>query len=116
MAMGAEIQTTEDKVTLTNGIVETPGQITFPRAAAASSLVLSAALLMAGKKKGAVTAAAAAGALLALEKPEAIKRVWDSIPQYLRRSQDFISKVEDVVSEISAQGEKFRDSILRHRD
>ena len=114
--MGAEIQTTEDKVTLTNGIVETPGQITFSRAAAASSLVLSAALLMAGKKKGAATAAVAAGALLALEKPEAIKRVWDSIPHYLRRSQDFIGKVEDVVSEISAQGEKLRDNILHHRD
>lgn len=115
--MGEEIQTSQDKVTtLTNGIVETPGQISFSRAAAASSLVLSAALLMAGKKKGAATAAAAAGGLLALEKPEAIKRVWDSIPGYLRKSQDFIGKVEDVIGEVTAQGEKFRDSILRDRD
>lgn len=111
MAMNTGIQSSEAEVTITNGVVETPRDVSLSRAAAASSLVASAALLMAGKRKSAIAAAVAAGAIVALERPEVVKRIWNSIPEYLRRGQDFLVKVEDVVSEISAQGEKLRETL-----
>lgn len=85
----------------------------LPRAAAAGSLVASACLLMTGKRKSALAAVAMAGAIMALEQPEAVRRCWQSIPQYLRRGQDFLAKVDDVVEEISAQGERLRQSLGR---
>lgn len=113
MAMDVEIRASETEMMITNGVVEPPADVSLTRAAAAGSLVLSAALLMAGKRKSAIAAALAAGAIVAMEKPEMVKRLWDNIPEYLRRSQDFLVKVEDVVSEISAQGEKIRETLQR---
>lgn len=113
MTTETEVQSGEAEVTISNGVLEPPVEVSLSRAAAAGSLVLSAALLMAGKRKSAVAAAAVAGAIVALEQPEMAKRLWDSIPQYLRRGQDLLVKVEDMVSEITAQGEKLRDSLLR---
>ena len=114
MAMHTEIQSSEAEVKITNGVVETPRDVSFSRAAAASSLVASAALLMAGKRKSALAAAVAAGAIAALERPDVVKRIWNSIPDYLRRGQDFLVKVEDMVSEISAQSDRLRDSLRRN--
>lgn len=111
MAMETEVLRSGEELTITNGVVETPGEVSLPRAAAAGSLVLSAALLMAGKRKSALAAAAMAGALVALESPEAVKRLWSSIPEYLRRGQDFLVRMEDVVGDISEQGQKLWDSL-----
>ena len=113
MAMDAEVQSTEVEVTISNGVLERPGEVSLGRAAAAGSLVLSAALLMAGKRKSAVAAAAVAGAIAVMEEPELVKRLWDNIPKYLRRGQDFLVKVEDMVSEVTAQGEKLRETLKR---
>ena len=102
----------DGEVIISDGVVEVPGDVTLGRAAAAGSLVLSAALLMAGKKKSAMAAAAMAGTIAAFEDPEVVKRLWNNIPRYLRRGQDFLVRVEDVVSEISAQGEKLRETLM----
>ncbi len=113
MVMDAEVQSTEVEVTISNGVLERPGEVSLGRAAAAGSLVLSAALLMAGKRKSAVAAAAVAGAIAVMEEPELVKRLWNNIPKYLRRGQDFLVKVEDMVSEVTAQGEKLRETLKR---
>jgi hypothetical protein len=112
--MGVEIQANQAETMITNGVVEQPHEVSLTRAAAAGSLVLSAALLMAGKRRSAVAAAVAAGAIVALEKPEVLQRIWESVPGYLRRGQEFLEKVEGVVSEISTQGEKLRERL--HKD
>ena len=111
MAMETEILRSDEELTISNGVVETPSEVSLPRAAAAGSLVLSAALLMAGKRKSAVAAAVMAGALVALESPEVVKRVWDGIPEYLRRGQDFLVRMEDLVGDISEQGQKLWDAL-----
>lgn len=111
--MDAVVESREAEVLIANGVVETPSDVTLPRAAAAGSLVLSGALLMADRRKSALAAVAVAGAIVAFEHPEMAKRFWSNLPQYLRRGHDFLTKVEDVVSEISAQSEKMRESFKR---
>lgn len=111
--MGEVVESSKAEVIIANGVVESPSDVTLTRAAAAGSLVLSAALLMAGKRKSAIAAAAVAGAMVALEQPELLKRIWEDIPKYLRRGQEFLTKAEEVVQEISAQGEKLRESLRR---
>lgn len=113
--MVAGVDGNEVEVRISNGVIEEPREVSLARTAAAGSLVLSAAFLMAGKRRAAVAAVAAAGAMVALEQPEVAKRLWDGIPEYLRRGQGFLVKMEDLVSEISAQGEKLRDSLLREQ-
>lgn len=111
MAMETEILRNEEELMISNGVVETREAVSLPRAAAAGSLVLSAALLMAGKRKSAVAAAVMAGALVALESPELVQRIWEGIPEYLRRGQDFLVRMEDLVGDVSEQGQKLWESL-----
>jgi hypothetical protein len=86
-------------------------EFTWQRAVAAGSLVVSACMLLAGRRKSAVAIAAAGTAVALLENPEAARELWESVPGYLRKGQDFLVRVEDFVEEIAKQGGKLRNSI-----
>lgn len=98
---------------LPEGVTRLTKDASLARSVAAGSLVASACLLLTGRRKGALAAAVAAGALMALEHPEGAKKLWDRVPEYLRHSQDFLVKLEDVLAEVAAQGEKFRKTWMR---
>jgi hypothetical protein len=95
---------------LPDGIARMKHEISWPRTAAVSALLASAYLLLNGKRKGAIVAAAAAGVALAVEHPEAAKQIWNEVPNYLRQSHDFLARLEEIVGEVSTQGEKLRNA------
>lgn len=98
---------------LPEGIARMTNEISWPRTAAVSSLLTSAYLLLNGKRRGAILAAAVAGVALALEHPETAKRIWNEVPNYLRQSHDFLAQLEDVIGQVSEQGEKLRSAFAR---
>jgi hypothetical protein len=78
------------------------------RTVAAGSLVTGAVLLASGKRKAGL-AVAVAGTIFALaEDPEGIKKAWNNIPDYLDNGHSLLSRFEKFVTEVTAQGEKFR--------
>jgi hypothetical protein len=78
------------------------------RTGAAGSLVTGAILLATGKRKAGLAIAAAGTVFALLEDPQGVKKVWNSIPDYLESGHDFLGRFEKFVGELSAQGEKLR--------
>jgi hypothetical protein len=98
---------------LPDGVARLTQDVSLTRTAAAGSLVAGACLLMAGRRKGALLAAVAAGALMAIENPEAAAELWNRLPGYLRRAEDFVGRLEDTVAEVQVQGEKLKQTFAR---
>jgi hypothetical protein len=80
----------------------------WTRSVAAGSLVVSALLLISGKRKSGIAIAAAGAAVALLENPEAVRDVWNSMPKFVRASQDFLVRIEDFVEELNRQGIRLR--------
>ena len=78
------------------------------RTVAAGSLVTGAVLLASGKRKAGLAVAAAGTVFALLEDPEGVKKVWNSLPDYLESGHSFLGRFEKFVGEITAQGEKLR--------
>jgi hypothetical protein len=78
------------------------------RTVAAGSLVTGAVLLASGKRKAGLTLAAAGTIFALVEDPEGVKKVWNSIPDYLDNGHDLLTRFEKFVGEITTQGDKFR--------
>ena len=47
-----------------------------------------------------------------VQHPEAARELWESLPGYLRKGQDFLVRVEDFVGEVTKQGSKVRSSLI----
>jgi hypothetical protein len=91
-----------------NSIIDGGWDKNWVRTVAAGSLVTGAVLLAGGKRKAGL-AIAAAGTIFALvEDPEGVKRVWNSIPDYLDSGHNLLTRFEKFVGELTAQGEKLR--------
>jgi hypothetical protein len=83
----------------------------WQRAVAAGSLVASACLLLSGRRKAAIAVAATGATMALLEHPEATRELWEGLPGYLRKGQDFLVRVEDFVGEVAKHGSKLRSSL-----
>jgi len=83
----------------------------WQRAVAAGTMVAGACLFLAGRRKSALAVVSAGAAVGLLEKPEAARELWNSLPGYLRKGQDFLVRAEDVVEQLAKQGSKLRSSI-----
>ena len=92
-------------------IPEPLAEFSWQRTVAAGSLVAGACLFLAGRRKTALAVAASGATVGLLEHPESAKELWDSLPQYLRKGQDFLVRVEDFVNEVAKQGSKLRSAI-----
>lgn len=88
----------------------------WPRAVAAGSLLAGAFLLLAGRRRAALITAVAGTAVAALEKPEVLRDIWENTPKYLRASQDFLLRAEDIVGDLRAKGEKLRGMLNRTQE
>lgn len=94
-------------------VPEVVSEFPWSRAVAAGSLVASAWLLIAGKRKAALAVAAAGAAAAVLESPETAREIWENVPGYLRKGQDFLVRAEDFVEDLAKKGEKFRETLMR---
>jgi hypothetical protein len=81
------------------------------RTVAAGSLVTGAVLLATGKRKAGLTIAAAGTIFALVEDPEGVKKVWNSIPDYLDSGHSLLTRFEKFVAELTAQGEKLRSVV-----
>ena len=81
------------------------------RTVAAGSLVTGAILLATGKRKAGLAVAAAGTVFALVEDPEGVKKVWNSLPDYLESGHSFLSRFEKFVGEVTAQGEKLRSVV-----
>jgi hypothetical protein len=88
-----------------------PPEFSWQRAVAAGSLVAGACLFLAGRRRAALAVAAAGASVGLLEHPEAARELWEGLPGYLRKGQDFLVRVEDFVGEVTKQGSKIRSSL-----
>ena len=81
------------------------------RTVAAGSLVTGAVLLAAGKRKAGLTVAAAGTVFALVEDPAGVKKVWNSLPDYLENGHTLLSRFEKFVGELTTQGEKLRSVV-----
>ena len=78
------------------------------RTVAAGSLVTGAVLLATGKRKAGLAVAAAGTVFALVEDPAGVKKVWNSLPDYLENGHSMLTRFETFVGELSSQGEKLR--------
>ena len=81
------------------------------RTVAAGSLVTGAILLATGKRKAGLAVAAAGTAFALVEDPAGVKKVWNSLPDYLENGHTLLGRFEKFVSELTLQGEKLRSVV-----
>ncbi len=86
-------------------------EFSWQRAVAAGSLVAGACLFLAGHRRAALAVAAAGVTVGILERPEAARELWESLPKYLRKGQDVLVRIEDFLNEVAKQGNKLRSSL-----
>ncbi len=83
------------------------------RVAAAGALATSGVLLMARKRRAGLAVAVAGTALTVLDQQETVRTLWNRFPSYLEEVQGILTRVQNAVDELSAQGERLRN-ILSH--
>ena len=80
---------------------------------AAGSLVAGGLLLLTGSRKAGTVAATAGTTLLLLDQQDLLRTWWNSIPGHIESVQEVLGKVQDSVSEVSAQREKLHNILNR---
>jgi hypothetical protein len=95
------------------GAVNAVSEVPWTRTLAAGTLLTSAALLFTGKRKASLATAVAGAAILLLEEPEAVRRFWNKIPDYVRASEQFLGRVEGYVEQFAEQGERVKKVLRR---
>lgn len=83
------------------------------RVASAGALAASSVLLMAGKRRAALVTAAAGTGLIVLDQQNTVRAVWSRLPRYLEEVQSVLTRAQNTVDELSAQGERLRNIISR---
>jgi hypothetical protein len=94
-----------------NRLLDNDWEKNWVRTVAAGSLVTGAVLLATGRRKAGLAVAAAGTVFALLEDPQGVKKVWNSIPDYLESGHTFLSRFEKFVGELTVQGEKFRSVV-----
>ena len=84
---------------------------TWVRTVAAGSLVTGAVLLATGNRKAGLAVAAAGTAFALAEDPAGVKKVWNSLPEYLENGHSLLERFEKFVGELTTQGEKLRSVV-----
>jgi hypothetical protein len=81
--------------------------------AAAGSLVAGGLLLLTGNRKAGTVAATAGTTLLLLDQQDLLRTWWNAIPGHIENVQNLLGKVQDSVSEVSAQRDKLHRILNR---
>lgn len=100
-------------VEFAKGVNHMDQEMTWLRALAAGSLVAGAALLLNGRKKAALTASGLGAAVILAEDPEAMKELWQRVPDYLQDGHEMLGRLEGVLDGITEQGSRVRQLVRR---
>jgi hypothetical protein len=99
--------------------LNTPGEVSsgddasWVTVAAAGSLIAGGLLLITGNRKAGTVAAVSGATLLLLDQQEILRSWWNAIPAHIESVQEILGKVQDSVSEVSAQREKLHRILNR---
>jgi hypothetical protein len=94
-----------------NRLIDQDWNKNWVRTVAAGTLVTGAVLLASGRRKAGLAIAAAGTVFALVEDPEGVKKVWNSIPDYLDNGHNMLSRFEKFVGELTSQGEKLRSVV-----
>ncbi len=97
---------------ITRQIESSLSEIPWTRVAAAGSFAVGALLLITGRRKAALAVSAAGAAVALMENPDMVRDAWNSMPRYVRASQDFLVRIEDFVEELNKQGVHLRKVLV----
>jgi hypothetical protein len=78
---------------------------------AAGALAAGSLLLVTGNRKAGLVVSATGAALAMLDQQEAVKTCWNALPGYLTEIQNLLTRVQDTVEEITAQGARLRKAL-----
>lgn len=87
--------------------------LTWNRGLAAGSLLAGALLLVTGYRRAGLAVAVAGGTVALLEHPEGVRNFWNSIPNFVHASQDFLSRTESFIDELNRQAARVRHMLSR---
>jgi hypothetical protein len=87
--------------------------INWATVAAAGSLVAAGLLLLTGNRKAGTVAAASGTTLLLLDQQDLLRTLWNEIPDHIENVQNLLGKVQESVSEVSAQRDKLHRILNR---
>ena len=99
--------------------IDSPGEIhssegtNWATVAAAGSLIAGGLLLLTGNRKAGTLATVSGATLLLLDQQDILRSWWNAIPAHIESVQEVLGKVQDSVSEVSAQREKLHRILNR---
>jgi hypothetical protein len=89
------------------------GSCTLVSMVAAVSLATGGVLLATGKRRAGLVAAAAGTALAMVDQKETVTQWWNALPEYLKKLQELLGRVEGAVEDVSEQRERLHKIFKR---
>jgi hypothetical protein len=78
------------------------------RYAAAATLAASGVLLVTGQRKIGLLTALSGATLAMIDQQDAVRRCWESLPEFLEGLQGTLGKAQSAVEDLTCQSEKLR--------
>jgi len=87
------------------------GTSVWTRGLAAGSLLTGAVLLATGRRRAGLAVAATGSVFALLEESDAVREVWENLPDYLQSAQKALGRFETFIQDLSEQGDRIRHII-----
>jgi hypothetical protein len=84
------------------------GTSAWTRGLAAGSLLTGAVLLAMGRRRAGLTVTAAGSLLALLEESNAVRELWENLPDYIQTAQEALGRFEGFVQDLAEQGDRIR--------
>jgi hypothetical protein len=84
------------------------GTHAWTRGLAAGSLLTGAVLLAAGRRRAGLAVAATGSVFALLEESDAVRELWENLPDYLKTAQKALGRFEEFIQDLSEQGDRIR--------
>src|ERR1700748_3130881 len=82
------------------------GTIAWTRGLAAGSLLTGAVLLATGRRRTGLAVTAVGSLVALLEESDAVRDLWDNLPDYIHTAQEALGRFEGFVQELSEQAHR----------
>jgi hypothetical protein len=87
------------------------GTSAWTRGLAAGSLLTGAVLLATGRRRTGLAVTAVGSLVALLEESDAVRDLWDNLPDYIHTAQEALGRFEGFVQDLAEQGDRIRHVI-----
>ncbi|HEX6497300.1 MAG TPA: hypothetical protein VF018_17575 [Acidobacteriaceae bacterium] len=84
------------------------GSKAWTRGLAAGSLLTGAVLLATGRRRAGLAVTAVGSLAALLEESDAVRELWDNLPDYIHTAQEALGRFEGFVQDLAEQGDRIR--------